>query len=82
MKKALNLIGIIVLFSNLALPVNAPVKAQGLMLLPGQIAHDRVNKLTSNINWYSSLYQAEESARSQGKMVLWLHMLGNLKGET
>jgi len=59
-----------------------PAEPQALGLLSGQAAHDRVTKLTSQIYWHNSLYQAEDVARREGKMVLWLHMLGDIKGDT
>lgn len=59
----------------LAVP-NAP------KLIPGNVAHDQMTKLTSEIHWYQDLRQAESSARSQGKLVFWMHMLGHLDGAT
>ncbi|PWU01070.1 MAG: hypothetical protein C5B53_03275 [Candidatus Melainabacteria bacterium] len=59
-----------------------PAEPQALGLLSGQLAHDRVTKLTSQVHWHNSLYQAEDVARREGKMVLWLHMLGDIKGDT
>jgi hypothetical protein len=59
-----------------------PALPQALGLLTGQLAHDRVTKLTSQIYWHKSLYQAEDVARREGKMILWLHMLGDIKGDT
>ena len=70
--------------SILALAISPvlPAEPQGLGIVSGQLAHDRVAKLTSQIYWHDSLYQAEDLARRQGKMVLWLHMLGDIKGDT
>jgi hypothetical protein len=59
-----------------------PARPQALGVISGQVAHDRINKLTSQIYWHNSLYQAEDIARREGKMVLWLHMLGDIKGDT
>jgi hypothetical protein len=59
-----------------------PAEPQGLGLLSGQVAHDRVTKLTSQLYWHNSLYQAEDVARREGKMVFWLHILGDIKGDT
>ena len=59
-----------------------PARPQALGIVSGQVAHDRINKLTSQIYWHNSLYQAEDVARREGKMVLWLHMLGDIKGDT
>jgi hypothetical protein len=59
----------------LAVP-NAP------KIIPGNVAYDQTNKLTSEIHWYQSLPQAEAAARSQSKLVFWMHMLGHLDGAT
>lgn len=61
--------------SALAAP-NAP------KIITGNIAHEQASKLTSEIHWYQNLSQAESSARSQGKLVFWMHMLGHLDGAT
>jgi hypothetical protein len=41
-----------------------------------------VQNLTSDINWYTGLPQAEWEAQREGKLVFWVHMLGNLSGAT
>ena len=41
-----------------------------------------VATLTTNISWQTSLVQAKETARKEGKMVFWMHMLGDLCGAT
>jgi hypothetical protein len=38
--------------------------------------------LTTKISWQTSLDQARELARKEGKMVFWMHMLGELTGST
>ncbi len=52
------------------------------LLVPGNVNHDRTNQLTSEIQWNTSLYQAERTAAQQGKLVFWMHMLGSLSGAT
>jgi hypothetical protein len=52
------------------------------VLLSGQVNHSRTNQLTSEIQWNTSLYQAERTAAQQGKLVFWMHMLGSLSGAT
>ena len=52
------------------------------MLLTGQVNHTRTDQLTSQIQWNTSLYQAERTAAQQGKLVFWMHMLGTLSGAT
>ena len=41
-----------------------------------------VTNLTSEMRWYDGLAQAEYEAKRDGKLVFWLHMLGNLSGAT
>jgi hypothetical protein len=41
-----------------------------------------VSALTSEMRWYDGLAQAEWEAKREGKLVFWLHMLGNLSGAT
>lgn len=62
-----------------ALPRPGTAMSQGL--IRGQDAHDRVTSLTS-LNWHNSLYQAQDQARREGKMIFWVHMLGDIKGDT
>ena len=51
-------------------------------LINGQVNHDNTRYLTSQINWYHSLGQAEQEAMHQGKMILWIQMLGSMDGAT
>ena len=48
----------------------------------GQDVKKDVAALTVKISWQSSLDSAKALARSQGKMVFWMHMLGDLNGAT
>lgn len=41
------------------------------------------SKLTSkNINWLTSLEDAKALAKQQGRLIFWVHMLGNIDGYT
>ncbi len=51
-------------------------------LLPGEQNFHNVTELTSQIHWYTGLAQAEYQAQREGKLVFWLHMLGDLSGAT
>jgi len=51
-------------------------------LLSGQVQRENVDNLVSQIHWFDNLEQAKESARQTGKMVFYMHMLGNLSGST
>jgi len=51
-------------------------------IVSGDMNSQRTNKLTSEIAWHTSVGQAEADARSQGKLVFWINMLGTLSGAT
>jgi hypothetical protein len=42
----------------------------------------KVADLTHAIRWHTSLDEAEAAARSSGKPIFWMHMLGDLAGST
>jgi len=60
--------------------INQPVYAE--KLLEGQVCEENVHKLTSEIDWYKSLHKAESAASEQGKLILWVHMVGKIDGAT
>ncbi len=41
-----------------------------------------VSKVTNQIHWYDSLEEAKAEAKRTGKLVLWMHALGELTGTT
>jgi hypothetical protein len=51
-------------------------------LLNGSENANRTNRLTSEINWHRSIGQAESIAAQQGKMILWVNLLGTMSGGT
>jgi hypothetical protein len=51
-------------------------------VLDGEVCSTRVHELTSDINWYKNLRMAENEARAEGKLVLWIHMVGKIDGAT
>jgi hypothetical protein len=51
-------------------------------VVTGDETFRHVTELTSQIHWYTGLAQAEYQAQREGKLVLWLHMLGDLSGAT
>ncbi len=59
-----------------------PPQAQAEQVLNGQVAVCHIDRLTRDIHWYDSLDQAKEAAQAQGKMIFWVHMLGNISGAT
>ena len=48
----------------------------------GQDVKKEVALLTTAISWKTSLSDAKDLARKEGKMVFWMHMLGDLNGAT
>jgi len=48
----------------------------------GQDVKKDVQLLTTAISWKTSLDDAKALARKDGKMVFWMHMLGDLNGAT
>ena len=48
----------------------------------GQDVKKDVALLTTKISWKSSLDEAKDLARKEGKMVFWMQMLGELTGAT
>jgi len=59
----------------------APVPTKGTAE-NGQDVKKDVALLTTAISWKTSLAEAEALARKDGKMVFWMHMLGDLNGAT
>jgi hypothetical protein len=59
-----------------------PAQAGGPIVIGGQVTHEGIQRLTSQVNWYQSLGQAESEARRSGKMIFWLHILGQIDGAT
>jgi hypothetical protein len=54
----------------------------GPKLMCGNVTESNVMNLVHQVQWHQSLPQAEYEAQRQGKMVFWMHMLGNLSGAT
>lgn len=50
--------------------------------LPAAEVEKQVAKLTTTIRWHDSVASAREEASRDGKLVLWIHMLGKLDGKT
>ncbi|HEY9773736.1 MAG TPA: hypothetical protein V6C81_07990 [Planktothrix sp.] len=75
--RKLSLLPALLVAALVALPVQSKQT-----LINGQVNHDNTRYLTSNINWYHSLGQAEQQAMHSGKMILWIQMLGSMDGAT
>jgi len=54
----------------------------GPKVLTGNVTQQRVSQLTNEIHWFKNLSEAKSAAYQQGKMVFWVHMLGQIDGAT
>ncbi|MBX9940991.1 MAG: hypothetical protein K2Y32_17145 [Candidatus Obscuribacterales bacterium] len=52
------------------------------MVVPGSENKTRSQRLATTLPWYADLDAAAEAATRQGKLVFWLHLLGNIDGFT
>lgn len=59
-----------------------PAPAARPMLVSGEKTMENTTKLTQEINWHKDLSSAKADAARQGKMIFWMHMLGQLDGTT
>ncbi len=51
-------------------------------VLPGSTAQTQSKMVCSKINWLTSLNAAKEQAKKEHKLIVWIHMLGNIDGFT
>jgi hypothetical protein len=65
-----------------ALLLTSSSVASATPMMCGSVAEERVNELTSQIQWFHSLKKAEETAQKENKMIFWMHMVGHLDGAT
>lgn len=64
-----------------------PARASGencekVAVLSGSAAQTQSKIVCSKIKWLTSLEQARETARRENKLIVWIHMLGNIDGFT
>jgi len=59
-----------------------PGKKKRMMVMTGDVAKENIQKVTSEIRWNTNLNSALAQAARQHKMVLWVHLVGNLSGAT
>jgi hypothetical protein len=62
--------------------VSGGLVANAKAVLSGEICSANVHKLTSEMTWYKSLSKAEAEAEREGKLIVWVHMLGKIDGST
>lgn len=51
-------------------------------LLPGYVAKENIDRVNKQIDWHTSLGTAQNKARQEGKMILWVQMIGKMDGAT
>jgi hypothetical protein len=71
--------------ASLALLATVTVSAQSAIaakVLSGEVCSARVHALTANIDWKRNLKDAQKEAQSDGKLIVWVHMLGKIDGAT
>lgn len=76
----MNSLKVILSSALLLAAINVPALSQEY--LNGYVCSLQVHKLTSQINWLTDLEQAKATAKEQGKMVLWVHLVGKIDGAT
>lgn len=59
-----------------------PALAAEIAVLPGSAAQTQSKMVCSRIKWHTSLEEAKQKARSENKLIVWIHMLGNIDGFT
>lgn len=67
---------------TLAISVDAKKQQRGPKLLSGNVAQENIAKVNSGITWHTSLNRAMQDANRQGKMILWVQMIGKMDGAT
>jgi hypothetical protein len=66
----------------LTLSASATVQPASAQMVRGTEARTNVDRLTSDVHWFSKLRDAEDSGRQKDKPILWMHMLGKIDGAT
>lgn len=51
-------------------------------MVGGQQGLDNINKLMTEVPWYTSMDFVRNKARSEDKPIFWVHMLGPMNGVT
>ncbi len=70
------------LFLSLGIGLNYAPAAMAEKVLEGAVCSENVHKLTTDIDWYKNLHKAEAAAKEQGKLIVWVHMVGKIDGAT
>lgn len=57
-------------------------QATEMAVLPGSAAQTQAKMVCNRINWLTSLEEAKQTAKKEHKLIVWIHMLGNIDGFT
>lgn len=81
MKKVI-LSSTLALLVSFSLALDADAAKKNKKLLTGQVAKQKIEKVNEGITWHTSLRRAGQIAQNQGKMILWVQMIGKMDGAT
>lgn len=56
--------------------------ARGSRMVSGEQGLQNLNRLLSEVPWYTSLDFAQKKAQREDKPIFWVHMLGPMNGAT
>jgi hypothetical protein len=59
-----------------------PSSGEPPAVIPPSEASRQVHLLTHSIDWQTSVEDAKKLARTQSKLIFWVHMLGQIDGKT
>lgn len=72
----------LVLAAAATLAWSLPMNAEHMAVVTSDDARRNSDLVNKNIKWNDSLEVARDQARKEGKLVLWVHMLGTMDGAT
>ena len=56
--------------------------ARAEKVLAGEVCSIRVHNLAQELTWNKNLQEALDKAKAEQKLVVWIHMLGKIDGDT
>lgn len=68
--------------STLCLSLAGASLAGGSDFVPSTEASRNAHVVNKGMHWFTSLEEAQSAAKKDGKLVLWIHMLGTIDGAT
>lgn len=71
----------VLLLISCAASATGPVQSENA-LISGSQASTSVHCLTRAMRWHTNLEEAQAAARSSGRLIVWIHMLGTIDGAT